>query len=109
MGTIVHQLTAFDLDMTSADGLSFEFSEPITASDVNGQKVVGSQSFKDFFAVDKYSGNVLVNAPLQRALAAIVKITIIVTDTTAPTLQQGKGNNNPLFLFSVVNRIKLFK
>lgn len=94
VGTILHKLTAFDLDATSADGLGFEFSEPITASDINGQKVIGSQSFKEFFAVDKRTGNVLVNAPLQRVLAALVKITVIVTDTTAPALQQGKGKGN---------------
>lgn len=38
------------------------------------------------------SGDVIVNAPLQRDIAAVVRLTVIVSDITAPTLQQGKGN-----------------
>jgi len=44
-----------------------------------------------FFAVDKTSGEVAVMRELDRDIAAVVRITVVVTDTTAPTTQQGRG------------------
>jgi hypothetical protein len=46
---------------------------------------------QSFFAVDKTSGEVTVMRQLDRDIAAVVRITIVVTDTTAPTTQQGRG------------------
>jgi hypothetical protein len=37
------------------------------------------------------SGEVTVIRNLDRDKAAVVRITVVVTDTTAPTTQQGKG------------------
>lgn len=37
------------------------------------------------------TGDVIVSQPLQRDVAAVVRITVVVSDITAPTLQQGKG------------------
>jgi hypothetical protein len=44
-----------------------------------------------FFAVDQMSGEVTVMRVLDRDIAAVVRITVVVTDTTAPITQQGKG------------------
>lgn len=41
--------------------------------------------------MDQTSGEVTVMRELDRDIAAVVRITILVTDTTAPTTQQGKG------------------
>ena len=41
--------------------------------------------------MDKTSGEVTVMRELDRDIAAVVRITVVVTDTTAPTAQQGKG------------------
>lgn len=46
---------------------------------------------QSFFAVDHISGEVTVTRDLDRDIAAVVRITVLVTDTTAPTTQQGKG------------------
>jgi hypothetical protein len=46
---------------------------------------------QSFFAVDQTSGEVTVMRALDRDIAAVVRITVLVIDTTAPTTQQGKG------------------
>lgn len=90
IGTRIHQLQAHDPDITSNDVLAFEAHEPISAVNKNGKEVTDSDAFKNLFAVDRF-GNVTVNGPLDRDFFAVVRLTIVVTDTTAPTLQQGKG------------------
>lgn len=41
--------------------------------------------------MDRATGQVSVVRPLDRDAAATISITIVVSDTTAPTLQQGRG------------------
>lgn len=41
--------------------------------------------------MDQTSGEVTVMRELDRDIAAVVRITVLVIDTTAPTTQQGKG------------------
>ncbi|XP_076290426.1 cadherin 87A isoform X1 [Lasioglossum baleicum] len=91
IGTVFTSLKATDPDSANLEALNFAISEPITAIDRNGQKVNDSKTFKDFFAVDRATGQVSVVRPLDRDVAATVSITIVVSDTTAPTLQQGRG------------------
>lgn len=81
-----------DPDVNSSDALNFAATEPISAVDKNGKQVVDNEIFKDFFSVDHSTGQVTVHKPLQRDVAAVVRITVLVTDITAPTMQQGKGN-----------------
>ncbi|XP_026687397.1 cadherin-87A-like, partial [Diaphorina citri] len=45
----------------------------------------------DLFSVDPKSGWVSVAKPLSRDIAVSVKLSIVVTDNTAPMLQQGMG------------------
>lgn len=90
IGTRILQLQAHDPDILSSDALAFEALEPITAVNKNGKEVTDNAAFKNLFAVDRF-GNVTVNGPLDRDFFAVVRLTIVVTDTTAPTLQQGKG------------------
>nr|XP_012234071.1 PREDICTED: cadherin-87A [Linepithema humile] len=91
IGTVFATLKATDPDSTNLEALNFAISEPITAIDRNGQRVNDSKSFKDFFAVDRATGQVSVVRALDRDVAATVSVTIVVSDTTAPTLQQGRG------------------
>ncbi|RZF35066.1 hypothetical protein LSTR_LSTR009658 [Laodelphax striatellus] len=91
VGTIIHRLTAKDLDVNTSDALQFSTSEPITAVDKNGKEVSEDESFKNFFHVNKETGDVTVAEALRRDVASVVRITVVVTDITAPTLQQGKG------------------
>lgn len=81
---------ATDPDIISNDSLLFEAIEPQSAVNKNGKEVSHTDSFKQLFAVDK-NGSVTVNGVLDRDLFAVVRLTVLVTDTTAPTLQQGKG------------------
>ncbi|PNF35261.1 hypothetical protein B7P43_G04794, partial [Cryptotermes secundus] len=90
-GTIFYTLKAKDPDMNGTDGLTFAAAEPITAVDKNGKQITDTEEFKSFFAVDQTSGEVTVMRELDRDIAAVVRITVLVIDTTAPTTQQGKG------------------
>lgn len=91
VGTVVHTLTALDPDVNTSEALNFAATEPITAVDKYGNEVVGTEEFKDFFSVDKNTGRVSVAKPLRRDVAAVVRITVLVTDITAPSVQQGEG------------------
>jgi hypothetical protein len=91
VGTVVHTLIALDPDVNSSEALNFAATEPITALDKHGNEVFDDNVFRNFFSVDKYTGKVTVENKLQREVAAIVRITVLVTDITAPTVQQGEG------------------
>lgn len=80
-----------DPDVHSNEALNYAATEPITAVDKNGKQVEGTEAFKDFFSIDHATGQVTVSKPLERDVAAVVRITVLVTDITAPTIQQGKG------------------
>lgn len=92
IGTVVHTLIAIDPDVNSSEALSFAATEPITAVDKYGQIVENNEIFKEFFSINKNTGKVTVLNPLQRNIAAVVQITVLVTDIMAPTVQQGEGN-----------------
>ena len=92
IGTVFAVLKAIDPDSTEPEALNFAMSEPITAIDRNGQRVSGNTTaFKDFFAVDRKTGQVSVVKSLDRDVAATVSITVLVTDSSAPSLQQARG------------------
>ncbi|KAH1027486.1 hypothetical protein HUJ05_000983 [Dendroctonus ponderosae] len=91
MGTVIHTLVALDPDVNSSEALNFAATEPITALDKHGNEVSASDAFKEFFSVDKDTGKVIVANHLQRDLAAVIRIPVLVTDITAPTVQQGQG------------------
>lgn len=90
VGTMVHQLIAVDPDIVSIEALAFAATEPITAVDKDGKEVAIGEDFKDMFRVDK-TGRVVVNRKLDRDSYSVIRITVLVTDTTAPVIQQGDG------------------
>lgn len=90
VGALVHQLIAVDPDIESNEALAFAATEPITAVDSNGNEVASGEDFKDMFRVEK-NGQVIVNRKLDRDSYSVVRITVLVTDTTAPVVQQGQG------------------
>lgn len=102
VGTVIHTLVALDPDVNTSEALNFAATEPITAVDKYGNEVVHTDAFKDFFLVDKNSGKVYVANQLQRDIAAVVRITVLVTDITAPSVQQGQGKY-PLSIPSLIN------
>nr|XP_040218321.2 cadherin-87A isoform X1 [Anopheles coluzzii]XP_049463650.1 cadherin-87A isoform X1 [Anopheles coluzzii]XP_049463651.1 cadherin-87A isoform X1 [Anopheles coluzzii]XP_049463652.1 cadherin-87A isoform X1 [Anopheles coluzzii]XP_049463653.1 cadherin-87A isoform X1 [Anopheles coluzzii]XP_049463654.1 cadherin-87A isoform X1 [Anopheles coluzzii] len=90
IGTLVHTLVAVDPDVASSESLDYAATEPITAVDKNGKEVGEMEDFKDMFMIDR-SGKVFVNRRLLRDSFAVIRITVLVTDTTAPSIQQGEG------------------
>lgn len=90
VGALVHQLVAVDPDIVSNEALAFAATEPITAVDSDGKEVVLGEDFKDMFRVEK-SGRVIVNRKLDRDSYSVIRISVLVTDTTAPVVQQGEG------------------
>lgn len=92
VGAVIHTLIALDPDVNSSEALNYAATEPITALDKHGNEVLGSEIFKEFFSVDKNSGRVTVLNSLQREVAAVIRITVLVTDITAANVQQGTGN-----------------
>lgn len=90
IGTNIYQLLATDPDIVDNDALVFEAIEPMSAVNRNGEQVAQDDSFKNLFAINK-NGSITVNGVLDRDLFAVVRLTVLVTDTTAQTVQQGKG------------------
>nr|CAD7400227.1 unnamed protein product [Timema poppensis] len=105
-GTVFYTLNAKDPDINDTEVLHFAAIDPITAVDKNGKQVEHTEDFKvlictlnprsyspqgnvRFFSVDQETGEVSVAEPLQREIAAIVRLTVLVTDTSAPNTQQG--------------------
>ncbi|KAJ8670760.1 hypothetical protein QAD02_002019 [Eretmocerus hayati] len=93
LGSVFATLQASDPDSSGPEALRFAIAEPVTAIDRNGQPVNDSlaSALAGYFAVDSKSGRVSVVKRLNRDVAATVRLAVLVTDTSAPTLQQAKG------------------
>ena len=93
-GSLVIQLNATDADVADASSnLQYSIVEPITAVDHDGKQVTGaSVGFKNFFGVNASTGQVFVAQPLDRNVAAIVTLTVVITDHSAEPAQHGYGN-----------------
>jgi len=91
VGTVIYKLVARDLDVDSPEALNYAATDPITATDKNGKEVKSDVTFKEFFTVNRATGEVTVARPLLRDVASVVSITVLVTDVTAATVQQGTG------------------
>ncbi|GIZ01522.1 cadherin-87A [Caerostris extrusa] len=91
-GHIFYTLKAADPDITNPDSLIYAVSEPITATDKDGRQLPSQVSgYKAFFDVIPESGEVKVASRLDREMAAIVTLTVIVTDISASPPQTGTG------------------
>ncbi|XP_075145328.1 cadherin 87A [Haematobia irritans] len=89
VGTVFYTLVAIDPDVSSRDALEF-VGVNITAVDKDGNEVENSEQFNEYFTV-KRNGSVAVSKKLNRNLFAVIRINVLVTDSTAPTVQQGMG------------------
>ncbi|KAG4077206.1 hypothetical protein HA402_016193 [Bradysia odoriphaga] len=90
VGTSFYTLVALDPDIATSEALNYAATEPITAVDKDGNEVTNDDEFKDLFSIDR-TGRVSVTKKLDRDKFAVIRITTLVTDTTASTIQQGKG------------------
>ena len=93
MGLKIITLNGTDPDVKGQDNLLYEIIEPITAVDKDGAKVSESDGrFKSYFTINETTGEVFVAQELDRSLAAIVSMTVSLTDLSAEPPQVGKGN-----------------
>uniref|UniRef100_A0A8D8SJI2 Cadherin-87A n=2 Tax=Cacopsylla melanoneura TaxID=428564 RepID=A0A8D8SJI2_9HEMI len=90
VGSVVHKLAARDLDIGDPAALRFGWGDISSAVDMKGNEVT-SEEYKDLFSIDPTTGWVSVAKPLSRDIAVSIKLGVIVTDQTAPVLQQGAG------------------
>lgn len=91
VGEAIYKLSAEDPDLNSTDFLSFSLGSSITAVDKNGNPITSEENYKDLFSVDEATGVVRTTQKLQRDSYAVLRLTVFVQDTSAPTLQIGKG------------------
>ncbi|XP_064554769.1 cadherin-87A isoform X2 [Drosophila montana] len=89
-GHLVYTLIALDPDVATHNALEFAATDDITAIDKEGKELPHSEQFKEYFAIAR-NGKVLVNRQLDRNLFAVMRINVLVTDSTAPNVQQGRG------------------
>ncbi|KAM7364223.1 cadherin 87A isoform 3-T5 [Cochliomyia hominivorax] len=89
VGTVFYTLMAIDPDVSARDALDFS-AVGISAIDKDGNEVPNSEQFKEYFTITR-GGKVVVNKKLNRNLFAVIRINVLVTDSTAPTVQQGSG------------------
>ncbi|CAL1292837.1 unnamed protein product [Larinioides sclopetarius] len=91
-GHIFYKLKAADPDITNPDSLVYAVSEPITATDKDGRQLPSQVAgYKAFFNVIPETGEVKVASRLDREMAAIVTMTVVVTDISATPPQTGTG------------------
>lgn len=81
---------AFNPNNETSEALDYSAAEPITAVDKDGKEVNNTSEFKDLFRVDE-TGKVYVNKPLKRDTFAVIRITVVVRNKSAPTIPEGKG------------------
>lgn len=89
-GHLVHTLIALDPDVATHNALEFAATDDITAIDKEGKELPHSEQFREYFAITR-NGKVLVNRQLDRNLFAVMRLNVLVTDSTAPNVQQGRG------------------
>ncbi|XP_046393425.1 cadherin-87A-like [Ischnura elegans] len=90
-GTVFYTLVAEDPDVNSTDALNYAISEPITAFDKDGKQIHDIEKVKEFFIVNPLNGKVSVAQQLRREIASVVRLTVMVRDVSAPTVQEGRG------------------
>lgn len=91
VGTKIYKMKAADPDIDDTESLNFAFSEPITAVNKYGKPVTDNNIYKEFFRIEKDTGEVYVSNALRREIAAVVTLTVTVTDTSAKYAQHGNG------------------
>lgn len=78
-------------------------SSAITGISSNGNQLDDNKDIINWFKVRASNGDVIVAKPINRNIAATVSLSVIVTDTSAPDVQQSIGNF--ILLFIIKNKI----
>ncbi|XP_050531653.1 cadherin-87A [Daktulosphaira vitifoliae] len=92
VGTVIYRLNAQDADISDVNALSFSLnSSLITGITSKGNQLEDNSVVKEWFKVRPSNGDVIVAKSIDRNIAAVVSLSVIVTDTSAPDVQQSSG------------------
>lgn len=92
MGTVIYRLIAHDPDTSDENALNFSLnSSAVTGISSNGNQLNDNREIQNWFRVRASNGDVIVANTIDRNVAAIVSLSVIVIDTSASDLQQSTG------------------
>ncbi|VVC44201.1 Hypothetical protein CINCED_3A007173 [Cinara cedri] len=92
IGTVIYRLVAHDPDTSNENALSFSLNtSAITGISSNGNQLEDNKEIKNWFKVRPSNGDVIISKTINRNIAAIVSLSVIATDTSAPDVQQSSG------------------
>lgn len=92
VGTVIHRLIAHDPDSSDENALNFSLdSSAVSGISSNGNQLEHNKDIKNWFKVRASNGDVIVAKTIDRNIAAIVSLSVVVTDTSAPNVQQSTG------------------
>lgn len=95
IGTVIYRLNALDPDTSDENALSFALNPSLTTGiSSTGNQLDDNSEVKEWFKVRPSNGDVIVAKSIDRNIAAIVSLSVIVTDTSAPDVQQSTGKIN---------------
>ncbi|XP_050430558.1 cadherin-87A [Adelges cooleyi] len=92
LGTVIYRLIAHDPDTSDENALSFSLNSLLTTGITSdGNQLNDNGVIKEWFKVRPSNGDIIVSKIIDRNIAAIVSLSVIVTDTSAPDVQQSTG------------------
>jgi len=92
VGTVIYRLIAHDSDTSDENALNYSLdSSEITGVSSNGNQLDNNVDIKNWFKIRASNGDVIIAKPIDRNIAAIVSLSVVVTDTSAPEVQQSTG------------------
>jgi len=80
-------------------------SSEVTGFSSNGNELDDNSVIKNWFKVRASNGDILIAKTIDRNIAAIVSLSVIVTDTSAPDVQQSTGYFTNIFKFKYYKSI----
>lgn len=92
VGTVIYRLIAQDPDISDENALNFSLdSSAITGIGSDGNQLDDIKDITNWFKVRASNGDVIVAKTIDRNIAATVGLSVVVTDTSAPDIQQSRG------------------
>lgn len=85
-------MIAHDPDTSNKDALNFFInSSAVSGITSNGNQLEDNREVQSWFKVRPSNGDVIVDKVIDRSVAAIVSLSVVVNDTSAPDIQQSTG------------------
>ncbi|XP_025413054.1 cadherin-87A isoform X2 [Sipha flava] len=92
VNTVIYHLIAHDPDTSDENALNYSLdSSAVTGISINGNQLDDNKDIKNWFKVRASNGDIIIAKPIDRNIAAIVSLSVVVTDTSAPDIQKATG------------------